>query len=559
MNQKGSSDQKKESSKVKSKPVRKSAARLTFAASPHNDFISAGEGRQSDENTLLQRQCACGNHTTSSGECPDCEQELSSGSLQRTAVTGEPFLKTAQPKPATRTGPGSAKTHDLSRIPTYSPKGSTQIIQGSFAVNPPGDRFEIEADRVAGAVTQFQAPAIPSALTGVPGLTQRSPAVPGLPAISRIQASGAASTAHVSPNTEARINQMQGGGQALPDQSRSYFEDRMGYDFSNVRIHTDANAVQASRDIQAKAFTTSNHIAFASGAYQPGTDAGRFLLAHELTHVAQQGAAPLQKKPNLSSLKQRTTKSDVLSHLQTLQRQPGLNPSLYRKEIAAFQQNQAHQGSNDHQWQISDHLETANIQQKDGDSQVLRRDDDDEPAAKPTLSFSTVVGPNAFDCGGFRWGAQWSVNGATDTTNGWVVQKVEINVNVKDADDNDVDIAAKGSLNTSWYPLWEAWQVREGVVYIGRLKSTHNADTYGSPAVGEGTKGSLQVKGTAEYYDDLTLPASFTVSSAAPTWALPATKSTPTLTGGTGSLDHSLTATWDCTTGTDKTTTITHT
>jgi hypothetical protein len=73
----------------------------------------------------------------------------------------------------------------------------------------------------------------------------------------------------------------------------------MGADLSQVRVHTDANAVQLSRDLQARAFTTGPDIAFAAGEYQPGTNNGRRLLAHELTHVVQQGAAAtvLQRQP----------------------------------------------------------------------------------------------------------------------------------------------------------------------------------------------------------------------------------------------------------------------
>jgi hypothetical protein len=54
----------------------------------------------------------------------------------------------------------------------------------------------------------------------------------------------------------------------------------------------------------------------------------------------------------------------------------------------------------------------------------------------------------------------------------------------------------------------------------------------------------------------LTLPGSFKVTNAAPTFILPATKSAPKLTGGTGAISHNLTAIWDCC-GADKTTKLT--
>jgi len=65
-------------------------------------------------------------------------------------------------------------------------------------------------------------------------------------------------------------------------------ETRFGHDFSRVRVHTDARAAQAAAAVGALAYTTGNHIVFAAGQYAPHTRAGRWLLAHELTHVVQQ-------------------------------------------------------------------------------------------------------------------------------------------------------------------------------------------------------------------------------------------------------------------------------
>ena len=110
-----------------------------------------------------------------------------------------------------------------------------------------------------------------------------------------------------------------------------------------------------------------------------------------------------------------------------------------------------------------------------------------------------------------------------------------------------------GGLRTSWYPLWEAWQVRGGAVFVGGSTTSHNADTYGQDSVGPDTKGTTEVVGRADFYPNLTLPADFTVRNAAPAWALPATNTDPNLTGGTGALDHNLTATWDAVNGSGST------
>ena len=75
-------------------------------------------------------------------------------------------------------------------------------------------------------------------------------------------------------------------GRALPDAIRTPFEERFGYDFSNVRVHTDA---EKARSLRARAFTVGSDITFGPGEYSPATPRGRWLLAHELTHVVQQG------------------------------------------------------------------------------------------------------------------------------------------------------------------------------------------------------------------------------------------------------------------------------
>ena len=82
------------------------------------------------------------------------------------------------------------------------------------------------------------------------------------------------------------------GSRTLPDVERGLFEDRLGTDFSQVRVHTDERAAAVSEGLGAKAFTFGNEVFFAGGCYQPGTTEGRRLLAHELTHVAQQAHGP---------------------------------------------------------------------------------------------------------------------------------------------------------------------------------------------------------------------------------------------------------------------------
>lgn len=80
-------------------------------------------------------------------------------------------------------------------------------------------------------------------------------------------------------------------GQPLDANARRFFEPRFGYDFSGVRVHSDARSASAARAIRARAYTVGNDIGFGAGEYAPGSSGGRALLAHELAHVVQQGGA----------------------------------------------------------------------------------------------------------------------------------------------------------------------------------------------------------------------------------------------------------------------------
>jgi hypothetical protein len=102
----------------------------------------------------------------------------------------------------------------------------------------------------------------------------------------------------VEQGLEANINSARGGGQPLAESTRNAFEPRFGVDFSDVNVHTDARADQFSRQLKAEAFTTGRDIFFKEGTYQPDSENGQKLIAHELTHVVQQGEAvqQIQKK-----------------------------------------------------------------------------------------------------------------------------------------------------------------------------------------------------------------------------------------------------------------------
>jgi hypothetical protein len=88
-----------------------------------------------------------------------------------------------------------------------------------------------------------------------------------------------------------------GGGNPLDEKTRTDMEARFGEDFSAVRVHTDGQAGDSARSVNAHAYTVGHDIVFAAGQFDPGTPAGQRTIAHELTHVVQQRSGPVDGSP----------------------------------------------------------------------------------------------------------------------------------------------------------------------------------------------------------------------------------------------------------------------
>lgn len=162
-----------------------------------------------------------------------------------------------------------------------------RALQKKLAVNAPGDRYEQEADRVADQV--LAAPAN-SALSGVPAHIHSFRGQPRMPA-------------RAAPASVDRA--IAGSGRALEPALRKDMEQRFGHDFSRVRIHSGPAAEQSALNVNAHAYTIGHDIVFGAGRFVTGSQSGRRLLAHELTHVVQQriasvpqaGGAIVQRQP----------------------------------------------------------------------------------------------------------------------------------------------------------------------------------------------------------------------------------------------------------------------
>ena len=159
--------------------------------------------------------------------------------------------------------------------------GKKQRLQTKLKVNESGDSYEQEADRLA------------DQLLATPAHHQVSNAPP------RIQRFSGQSHGQVDAAPASVDQALASPGRALGLALRQDMEERFGFDFANVRVHTGAAAEQSTEDVNAHAYTMGHDIVFGAGRLAPETHAGRSLLAHELTHVvhqAERGMPSIQRK-----------------------------------------------------------------------------------------------------------------------------------------------------------------------------------------------------------------------------------------------------------------------
>jgi Domain of unknown function (DUF4157) len=186
---------------------------------------------------LLQRKCACGQHAPGGGDCSSCAGEKK---LQRQASVHTPVAGIPQTVNSVLSSPGEPLA------------ASTRSFMES--------RFSEQLTRSVGSVSARVAPS-----SGIG------------PAGDRFE---------------------QEADQTADQVMRSTPATGAGTDFSGVRIHTDERAGRSAEEIGAVAYTAGTHIVFGRGQFRPETAQGRQLLAHELTHVLQQGGrgSSIQRK-----------------------------------------------------------------------------------------------------------------------------------------------------------------------------------------------------------------------------------------------------------------------
>lgn len=179
-------------------------------------------------------------------------------------------------------------------------------VQLSARISSPHDPAEREAEDTAKQIMRMAGPGI-----GAADRTGNS----GAAAAARIDRKAAGSDA--GPAVTAGIDSSMSGGSPLPSGVRSFMEPRFGADFGSVRIHTGDASASLNRQVNAHAFTTGNHIFFGKDKFQPGNSEGKELIAHELTHTVQQGAAI-----------QRSAAPAIAHHLPVMVQRLGISDAL---------------------------------------------------------------------------------------------------------------------------------------------------------------------------------------------------------------------------------------
>ena len=225
-------------------------------------------------------------------------------------------------------------------MPSRSGRSRRYVVQPSLKIGRPGDKYEQEAESVANHVVMSPSNAAPAmamspapssestfqmqaeeeeetlqimpftesnAILRLSSMEEEEETIQLSPDSSKtiqrqeeeeetIQLS-ADGVPTASPQISSQISQSKGSGQSLPAPVQTEMGQKIGADFSGVNIHTGSQAAGMSNALGAQAFTHGNDIYFNEGKYQPETSDGKHLLAHELTHTVQQGAAPIQRMP----------------------------------------------------------------------------------------------------------------------------------------------------------------------------------------------------------------------------------------------------------------------
>lgn len=230
---------------------------------------------------------------------------------------GRPFFNKNPENPFFQ--PGGSKENPFfqpSRVRTIA-----KPVQAKLTIGEVGDKYEQEADQVAAKVVkEINGPS--SQQKGEQQSVQRMEDEQEIQTKPILQRQEAIAGGEASTELESSINRAKGGGQPLDEGLQRSMGSAMNADFSGVRVHTNRRADQLNKSLQAKAFTTDQDVFFGQGEYQPESQDGQKLIAHELTHVRQQTGGNLVEPKTLHDTQ--FSKPPTEQQVNTQLRQPSI-------------------------------------------------------------------------------------------------------------------------------------------------------------------------------------------------------------------------------------------
>jgi hypothetical protein len=212
------------------------------------------------------------------------------------ADTKEPQTHKAKPLAEARHPTGYEPAHPNSLWQQLAVRRAPIGVQTQLHVSAPGNAYEREADRVADEV--LRVPEARLQRQADEEDKEKEEFLQTKPLVQRRATDGEG--ANEAPPIVHEV--LRSPGQPLDSSTRAFFEPRFGYDFSQVRVHTDARAAESVRAVNALAYAVGHDIVLAPRQYARETAAGRHLLAHELAHVVQQAGQHIPTRPRVSSL-----------------------------------------------------------------------------------------------------------------------------------------------------------------------------------------------------------------------------------------------------------------
>lgn len=354
-------------------------------------------------------------------------------------------------------------------------------------------------------------------------------------------------TYYAAPAIAQQIHETKGQGSYLGKSTQQEFGQKMGADFSKVKIHTGQNAETLNDSLGAKAFAHGQDIYFNRGNYDPGSSKGKHLLAHELTHTIQQSGNspdiqadfltdPINDNPDYVNL----TKDEIqeaidfnnrrireIEEIQVLRDVLGLSeePAVIDGELIDAILSWQARNDIDQDGKIGPVTASRISKEYWAEARSLGRQEGRElrrmARRMDNRSFTisvTAAARSHNTRGSAVFGVQWDV--PDRMANGWIIQHVRFEGEIEDAAGNAV------ASNNAGLEYWEGWQVVNGEVFIGRQadgNGNHNQDTFQTISENAGTRGQVRIMGTVRFMPDYNLTV--------PPWgfAVPAAGALPTM------------------------------